>query len=70
MAKKKDETPAATTKITAVAKQQQGRWRAGLQFSPEGSTYDVTEEQLAAIEDDPLLAIVPNPEPAKPSESA
>ena len=47
-------------KITVVAKQP-SRWRAGLAFGAEPSTVEVTAEQLAMIEADPLLAVVATP---------
>lgn len=63
MAKKKNpETGAedeagSTIAVTVVAKQE-SRMRAGLAFSREPRSVEVTEKQLEAIKADPMLAIV------------
>ena len=54
-----------TEKITVVAKQAKGFWRAGLFFSNEPTTVDVTEDQRKTIEAEPMLAVVPNPKEEK-----
>ena len=70
MAKKPDpaEKPATTT-ITVVASQDLPRWRAGIKFGREPVTVDVTDEQLAEIQDDDVLTISANPAPAAAAKS-
>ncbi len=50
-----------TTSIWVKTMQAGGRMRAGLQFTIEAREVDVTEAQLAMIENDPYLAIVMPP---------
>lgn len=66
MAKPKDTSAGlGTNKITVVAKQEKGRMRAGLHFTMQARTVEVTDEQLEMIEADPYLAIVPTPKEDK-----
>ena len=51
--------------ITVIAKQKEGRWRAGFRFTVDPSEVEVTEDQKKAIEGDPLLSIVPNTQKEK-----
>lgn len=46
-----------TVMLTVVAKQP-SRWRAGINFTAEPQTVEVTEKQAKAIAEDPLLAII------------
>lgn len=51
------EVDVATQKVK-VSGPINGRWRGGIKFGPDVAEYDVTEEQLQQIKDDPQLKIV------------
>ena len=55
------------TFVTVVAKQAMGRCRAGFQFTQEPREVAVTEDQLAMIQADPVLAIVSTREVEAPA---
>lgn len=51
-----------TTNITVKARSEQGRWRAGRHFTRAGvslAVAELTAEQLAAIQADPELTVIP-----------
>lgn len=48
-----------------VAKQPQGRFRAGLQFTTEPREVEITAEQLKMIEADPVLTVMSTISPAE-----
>lgn len=49
------------TKVRVVGPAQ-GRWRIGMQFTREGKTIDVTEDELIALNADPDLVVIENPD--------
>ncbi len=60
MAKAEKEKVNLTT-VWVLAKQPQGRWKAGLQFTPEPREVEVTDEQLELIAADPVLQVLSAP---------
>ncbi len=59
------EGTADTILAKVVAKQAQGRFRAGFQFTTEPREVEVTAEQLKMIEADPVLSVLSTVLPAE-----
>jgi hypothetical protein len=57
-------------KVWVVAKQPEGRWGAGMQFTQEPREVELTDEQLKQIEADPVLQLVMPPKPADAKPAA